>query len=47
MKRFLTTIATKNLTKNGTGYEQLVGNTRLIRLAGPSELTGCEDYGKM
>jgi len=46
MKRFLTTIATKNLTKNGTGYEQLVGNTRLIRLAGPSELTGCEIYGK-
>ena len=27
-------------------YEQLVGKTRLVRLAGPSEMTGCEIYGK-
>ena len=44
-KRFLTT-ACKTKKKGKTAYEQLVGNTRLIRLAGPSELTGCDIYGK-
>ena len=44
-KRFLTT-ARKTIKKGETAYEQLVGNTRLIRLAGPSELTGCDIYGK-
>jgi cysteine synthase len=44
-KRFLTT-ACKTKKEGKTAYEQLVGNTRLIRLAGPSELTGCDIYGK-
>ena len=29
-----------------SGFEQSVGNTRLIRLRGPSEATGCCIYGK-
>ncbi|GAB5366703.1 hypothetical protein AAMO2058_001166400 [Amorphochlora amoebiformis] len=27
-------------------FERLVGNTRLVRLEGPSRLTGCEILGK-
>eukprot|EP00944_MAST-04C_sp_MAST-4C-sp1_P009743 g9743.t1 len=42
--RRLYSSATKEQTI--TAYEQLVGNTRLVRLAGPSEKTGCEIYGK-
>ena len=29
-----------------TAFEQTVGNTRLLRLRGPSEATGCNIYGK-
>lgn len=28
-------------------FEQLVGNTRLVRLRGPSQKTGCDIYGKL
>ena len=30
-----------------TAMEQCIGNTRLLRLRGPSERTGCDIYGKV
>lgn len=33
-------------TEHPSAFEQSVGNTKLIRLRGPSEATGCCIYGK-
>ena len=40
------TMASAASSSHLSAFEQSVGNTRLLRLRGPSEATGCEIYGK-
>lgn len=34
-------------SRHASAFEQLIGNSRLVRLRGPSQQTGCNIYGKL